>query len=38
VADTPANHGVYTTQPGNHGGSGYPLLRLVAWSPAAPAA
>jgi hypothetical protein len=30
VADTPANHGVYTTQPGNHGGSGYPLLRLVA--------
>jgi hypothetical protein len=30
VADTPANHGVYTTQPGHHGGSGYPLLRLVA--------
>jgi len=30
VADTPANHRVYTTQPGNHGGSGYPLLRLVA--------
>jgi Insertion element 4 transposase N-terminal/Transposase DDE domain len=30
VADTPANHGVYSTQPGNHGGSGYPLLRLVA--------
>ena len=26
----PANHRVYTTQPGNHGGSGYPLLRLVA--------
>jgi hypothetical protein len=30
VADTPANHGVYTTQPGHHGGSGYRLLRLVA--------
>jgi hypothetical protein len=30
VADTPANHGLYTTQPGHHGGSGYPLLRLVA--------
>ena len=30
VADTPANHGAFTTQPGNHGGSGYPLLRLVA--------
>jgi hypothetical protein len=30
VADTPANHSVYSTQPGNHGGSGYPLLRLVA--------
>jgi hypothetical protein len=30
VADTPANHGVYTTQPGHHGGSGYLLLRLVA--------
>jgi hypothetical protein len=30
VADTPANHRVYSTQPGNHGGSGYPLLRLVA--------
>jgi hypothetical protein len=30
VADTPANHGVYATQPGHHGGSGYPLLRLVA--------
>ena len=30
VADTPANRGVYTTQPGNHGGSGYPLVRLVA--------
>ena len=30
VADTPANHRVYTTQPGHHGGSGYPLLRLVA--------
>jgi hypothetical protein len=30
VADTPANHGVYTSQPGHHGGSGYPLLRLVA--------
>jgi Insertion element 4 transposase N-terminal/Transposase DDE domain len=30
VADTPANLGVFTTQSGNHGGSGYPLLRLVA--------
>ena len=30
VADTPANHGVNTTQPGHHGGSGHPLLRLVA--------
>jgi hypothetical protein len=30
VPDTPANHGVYATQPGHHGGSGYPLLRLVA--------
>ena len=30
VADTPANRGVFTTQPGHHGGSGYPLLRLVA--------
>jgi Insertion element 4 transposase N-terminal/Transposase DDE domain len=30
VADTPANGGAFTTQPGNHGGSGYPMLRLVA--------
>jgi hypothetical protein len=30
VADTPANLGVFPTQSGNHGGSGYPLLRLVA--------
>jgi hypothetical protein len=30
VADTPANHGLYPTQPGQHGGSGYLLLRLVA--------
>jgi hypothetical protein len=30
VADTPANHGLYTIQTGHHGGSGYPLLRLVA--------
>jgi hypothetical protein len=30
VPDTPANLGVFTTQSGNHGGSGYPLLRLVA--------
>jgi Insertion element 4 transposase N-terminal/Transposase DDE domain len=30
VPDTPVNHGVYAKQPGNHGGSGYPLLRLVA--------
>jgi Insertion element 4 transposase N-terminal len=30
VPDTPANLGVYAKQPGHHGGSGYPLLRLVA--------
>jgi hypothetical protein len=30
VADTPANLGVVTNQPGHHGGSGSPLLRLVA--------
>jgi hypothetical protein len=30
VADTPANLGVVTKQPGHHGGSGSPLLRLVA--------
>ena len=30
VADTPANLGAYAKQPGHHGGSGYPLLRLVA--------
>jgi hypothetical protein len=30
VPDTPANLGVFSTQSGNHGGSGYPLLRLVA--------
>ena len=30
VADTPANRGAYAKQPGHHGGSGYPLLRLVA--------
>ena len=30
VADTPQNLGAFTTQPGHHGGSGYPLLRLVA--------
>ncbi len=30
VADTPQNLGAYATQPGNHGGTGYPLLRLVA--------
>jgi hypothetical protein len=30
VADSPANRGGFTTQAGNHGGSGYPLLRLVA--------
>jgi hypothetical protein len=30
VPDTPANLGAYATQPGHHGGSGYPLLRLVA--------
>jgi hypothetical protein len=30
VADTPANRRTVTKQPGSHGGSGYPLLRLVA--------
>ena len=30
VADTPASLGAFTTQPGSHGGSGYPLLRMVA--------
>jgi Insertion element 4 transposase N-terminal/Transposase DDE domain len=30
VADTPANLGVYTTHACHNGGSGYPLLRLVA--------
>ena len=30
VPDTPQNLGAFTTQPGNHGGTGYPLLRLVA--------
>lgn len=30
VADSPANRGAFTTQAGNHGGSGYPLLHLVA--------
>jgi len=30
VADTPANLAAFTTQRGNHGGSGYPLLRMVA--------
>jgi hypothetical protein len=30
VADTPANLRAFTKQPGHHGGSGYPLLRLVA--------
>jgi hypothetical protein len=30
VADTPANLDVFTTHRCNHGGSGYPLLRLVA--------
>jgi Insertion element 4 transposase N-terminal len=34
----PANHGVYTTQPGHHGGSGYPCCAWSPWSPAAPAA
>jgi hypothetical protein len=29
VPDTPANLRVFTTQPGSHGGSGYPLLRLL---------
>ena len=27
---SPANLAVYSKQPGHHGGSGYPLLRLVA--------
>jgi hypothetical protein len=30
VADTPANLGVFCKQAGHHGGSGYPLLRLLA--------
>jgi hypothetical protein len=30
VADTPANLGAFTTHACHHGGSGYPLLRLVA--------
>ena len=30
VADTPANLGVFGKQPGHHGGSGYPLLRMLA--------
>ena len=30
VPDTGANLRMFTTQPGNHGGSGYPLLRLLA--------
>jgi hypothetical protein len=30
VPDTPQNLAVFTTQSGHHGGSGYPLLRLVA--------
>jgi hypothetical protein len=30
VADTPQNLAAYAKQPGNHGGSGSPLLRLVA--------
>jgi hypothetical protein len=29
VADSPRNLAAYSKQPGNHGGSGYPLLRLV---------
>lgn len=30
VPDSPANLGRYGRQPGTHGGSGYPMLRLVA--------
>ncbi len=30
VADTPANLTTFAKQPGHHGGSGYPLVRLVA--------
>src|SRR6266705_6307288 len=30
VADTPANLRMFTKQAGHHGGSGYPLLRLLA--------
>jgi Insertion element 4 transposase N-terminal/Transposase DDE domain len=30
VADTPANSRRFTKQPGHHGGSGYPLLRMLA--------
>ena len=30
VPDSPANLGFYGRQPGTHGGSGYPMMRLVA--------
>jgi len=30
IPDSPGNLAAYSKQPGNHGGSGYPLLRLVA--------
>jgi hypothetical protein len=30
IPDSPRNLAAYSKQPGNHGGSGYPLLRLVA--------
>ena len=30
VPDTPQNLAAYAKQPGNHGGTGYPLLRLLA--------
>jgi hypothetical protein len=30
IADSPRNLAAYSKQPGSHGGSGYPLLRLVA--------
>jgi hypothetical protein len=37
IPGSPRNLAAYGKQAGNHGGSGYPLLRLAAWRPAAPA-
>jgi hypothetical protein len=38
VADTPANHGVYTTQPATTAARAIPCCAWSPWSPAAPAA